>query len=122
MAFRSCIASMAITLVLAACSTGPTAPSAPTVASRPGAALLLRDGATVAMTFQSGPGATAPGERGPGLFTNTYRASSGTFGPATVTSHRPDTLTFRTRSTSCTLAPEGVVTCADGSRGAWNAV
>ena len=118
MPFRSRLAVLGAVLTLTACSTA--APSA--TASRPGGALLLRDGATVAMTFQGGPAATARGERGPGLFTSTYRASSNTFGAALVTSHRPDALTFRTRSTSCTLAPEGVVTCADGSRGAWNAV
>ena len=76
----------------------------------------------MAMTFQSGPGSTARGERGPGLFTNTYRASSNTFGPAPVTSHTPDALTFRTRSTTCTLRAGGTVACADGTQGIWNAV
>ena len=85
-------------------------------------ALLVRDGASVAMTFTSGPGSTRQGRRGQGLFTNTYRAATNTFGPAQVLSHTPTTLTFRTQTTTCTLAPEGVVTCEDGSRGAWNAV
>ena len=74
------------------------------------------------MTFTSGPRSLVSGRRGQGLFTSTYDASAGTFDGAPVLSHTPTTLSFRTDTTTCTLAPEGVVTCEDGSRGAWNAV
>ena len=109
-----------LTLVVGCSSTAPVGNAGGSLS--PGAALLLRDNATVAMTFQSGPGSTAQGRRGRGLFTNTYRATTNTFGPAEVLSHTPSALTFRTSSTTCTLATEGVVTCRDGSRGSWNAV
>ena len=107
-------------------TTTPTTTSTTTAPSgdrsSPGAALLVRDGATVALTFQSGPGSTVQGSLGTGRFANTYRADTNTFGPAPVVSHTPQSLVFQTRSTTCTLATEGIVTCADGSRGSWNAI
>ena len=98
----------------------PTQPPVRSPVANP--ALLVLDGASVAMTFTSGPRSLASGRRGQGLFTSTYDAAANTFGPDAVLSHTSTTLTFRTATTTCTLAPEGMVTCEDGSRGAWNAV
>ena len=114
---------ISLALLATACAaTPPLTQDRAAAAPSGGPALLLLDGASVAMTFRTGPGSTVRGERGPGLFTNTYRASTNTFGPAPITSHTPDALTFQTRSTTCTLRAGGTVTCADGTQGIWNAV
>ena len=119
----------ACALLLAGCAaTAPPGGPRPSGFGSPGfgpsgsGALLVRDGATVAVTFESGPGRAIDGSLGTGRLARTYDAGAGTLGPDRVVSHTPRALVFATGSTTCTLATEGVATCADGTRGSWNAI
>ncbi|MEQ8402236.1 MAG: hypothetical protein RIB53_00425 [Roseitalea porphyridii] len=109
-----------LSLLVAACSTSGqesvTQAAAPTVDQQ---ALLLQPGQNVLLIIEEGAGSQRQGSQGLGRFVHNYRGPGQRFGPAPIVEHTPTSLTFRTRTTNCTIRDGGLLTCENGAAGRW---